>query len=110
MKMSLGQTIVVVCVLSIGILTVTPFVSTTYASDYFSEVDFQIEIQTFNRGYSHGQVIKDTWPRHFIFHEPRDHDPSAHSIVYNYYYSKGTVTCDGRDHDDGGNRLGYTWG
>lgn len=109
MRLSLCQVIVVLCALSIGILTVTPFVSTTEADDYWAEIDFNIKIQTCNRGYSHGQVITDTNPTLFRFHEPQTHDPSAHSIVYNYYYSKGTVTCDGRDHD-GGNGISYTWG
>ena len=103
------QGIAVLCALSIGMMTVTPFVSITDASDYWAEIDFSIKIQTCNRGYSHGQVITETNPRVFRFHEPQTHAPSEHSIVYNYYYSHGTVTCDGRDHG-GGDRLSYTWG
>ena len=107
MRVSFYRMIGVFCAISIGIITVTPFVSTTDASDYWAEIDFYVEIRTCNHGFSHGEVIKDTNPRIFRFHEPQTHNPSAHSITYNYYYSSATINCDGRDHGD---MFAYTWG
>ena len=109
MKLSLCQIAAVLCTLTIGILTVTPFVSTIEADDYWSEVDIYYDVKTCDRGYSHGKVITDTYPRGFTFHEPETHEPSEHSYIYNHYYYNVTVKCDGRQHNTG-NDLGYTWG
>ena len=109
MRLSICRTIAVLCALSIGILTVTPFVLTTEADSYWAEIDFYIEIESCDLGFTHREILKETDPRIARIHEPETHDPSEHSMVYNYYYSRSTVKCDGRDHGGRGG-LRYTWG
>ena len=92
MKLSLCQIIALFCTISIGILTVTPFVSTTAADDYWKEINIFYDVMTCDRGYSHGKTITGTDPVLYAFHTPQTHDPSEHSYTYRHYLQMVTVS------------------
>lgn len=110
MKMSLGQMIAILCILSVGFITVAPLVQTTDATwDKATRCRVDVSVYDYRGLYCHTYVdyyyVPDTSTKHYKFYHMGPRTPDSHpyphtaTLKFRSYLDEEDLDtrCDGTD-------------